>query len=272
MMSVSATSPDADAGAGAGDAAGKLALADPIAEARRVLARAGEQGVMLRVLGGVAVFLQSPAAAPLLSRKINDIDVVTTRAGKRAMAGLFSALGYTEDEVFNAFHGNVRQVYVDEVNRRKVDVFVGAFSMCHEIPIAERLDREPLTVPLAELLLTKLQIVELTERDERDIYNLCFHHELSAGDGPGIEAGVIAGLCSQDWGLWRTCKGTIEHCRGDLGSYELADDARATIDARLVSLWERIEQAPKTSKWRWRARVGDRVRWYEEPEEEGQTE
>lgn len=252
------TSPDAN-----------LTLADPIAEGRRMVAGAGEKGVVLRLLGGVAVVLQAPESKPLLSRQINDIDVVTPRGNKKAVAEAFQSLGYADDEVFNAFHGAHRQIYVDLDNQRKVDVFVGAFSMCHEIPIAARLDREPLTVPLAELLLTKLQIVELNERDERDIYNLCFHHEI----GPsGIEAGMIAELCARDWGLWRTCKGTIERCRDDLGGYSLATQERALIDARLGQLWEAIELAPKTSKWRWRAKVGERVRWYEEPEEEGQAD
>jgi hypothetical protein len=252
------TSPDA-----------KLALADPIAEARRVVAGAGEKGVVLRLLGGVAVFLQAPEGKPLLSREINDIDVVTPRGKKKAVADAFQSLGYVEDEVFNAFHGAHRQIYVDVEHRRKVDVFVGAFSMCHEIPIAERLDREPLTVPLAELLLTKLQIVELNERDERDIYNLCYHHEVDAG---GIEGDLIAQLCARDWGLWRTCKGTIERCQADLAGYALDERDRALIDARLSRLWAAIDAAPKTSKWRWRAKVGERVRWYEEPEEEAQAD
>ncbi|MBV8221639.1 MAG: hypothetical protein JO325_24505, partial [Solirubrobacterales bacterium] len=191
------TSPDAN-----------VALADPVAEGRRVVEAGRARDVVLRLLGGVAVCLQSPGAKPLLGRPINDIDLVTPKGSKRAVAELFQSVGYVEDEVFNAFHGAHRQIYVDLGNRRKVDVFVGAFSMCHEIPIAERLDRDPLTVPLAELLLTKLQIVELNERDERDIYNLCFHHDISVAGAPGIEADRIAGLCARDWGLWRTCQGT----------------------------------------------------------------
>ncbi|MBV9607865.1 MAG: hypothetical protein JO027_22310 [Solirubrobacterales bacterium] len=252
------TSPDAN-----------LALADPVAEGRRVVEFARGQGMTLRLLGGVAVFLQAPDAKPLLHREVKDIDLVSTKGSKRATAELFQSLGYVEDEVFNAFHGAHRQIYVDVENQRKVDVFVGAFSMCHEIPIAERLDRDPLTVPLAELLLTKLQIVELNERDERDIYNLCYHHDL--GDA-GIEADLISELCARDWGLWRTCQGTIERCRADLGGYGLDERDRGVIDDRLRRLWEAIDGAPKTSKWRWRAKVGERVRWYEEPEEEAEAD
>lgn len=248
------TSPDAN-----------LALADPVAEGRRVVEQARANGIVLRLLGGVAVFLQAPDSRPLLGRDIRDIDLVTPRGNKREVAQLFRSLGYVEDEQFNAFHGAHRQIYVDLENQRKVDVFVGTFSMCHEIPIAARLDRDPLTVPLAELLLTKLQIVELNERDERDIYNLCYHHEVGER---GIEAELIAELCARDWGLWRTCRGTLDRCRADLGGYALGEREREVIADRLGSLWERIEAEPKTSKWRWRARVGERVRWYEEPEEE----
>jgi hypothetical protein len=243
-------------------------LADPLAEARRIISRGDREGVVLRVLGGAAVCLRAPGNAPLLKREVRDIDLVTPAGGKRAVAGVFESLGYVDDEQFNAFHGAQRQIYVDLVNRRKVDVFIGSFSMCHAIPIADRLDRDWLTIPLAELLLTKLQIVQLTERDERDIFNLCFHHELADSGEAGIDTDLIARLCAQDWGLWRTCKGTIERCRSDLDNYTLGESEREVIARRLEELWQRIEAAPKTSKWRLRNRVGDRVRWYNEPEEE----
>jgi hypothetical protein len=265
---MSATFPDADAGS---TPASTTTLADAVAEAQRMISQAEADGLRLRLLGGVAIVLQAPGAKPLLAREIRDIDVVAPRGSKRAVTSLFQSLGYVSDDEFNAFHGAHRQIYLDVQNRRKVDVFVGTFSMCHSIPIAERLEREPLTLPLAELLLTKLQIVELTERDESDIYNLCFHHHLADGDGRGIEAGLIAGLCARDWGLWRTCKGTIERCRADLGSYGLTDAERELIGSRLQQLWDRIEAEPKTSKWRLRSRLGERVRWYEEPEEGAQA-
>lgn len=243
-------------------------LADPVAEARRVIDAAREQGVTMRALGGVAVFLQAPDTKPLLGRELHDIDLVAPKDSKRAIEPVIRSLGYASDENFNAYHGHHRQLYVDLHNQRKLDVFVGSFSMCHELPIADRLKRHPLTVPLAELLLTKLQIIELNERDERDVYNLSFHHPISDTEPDGIEAGFIAGLCAEDWGLWRTCTGTIKRCRNDLGNYGLSDADRSLIDGRLAELADRIEAAPKSSRWRRRSRLGERKRWYQEPEEE----
>jgi|HubBroStandDraft_6_1064221.scaffolds.fasta_scaffold271670_1 hypothetical protein len=246
----------------------KSPLSNPLAEARRLVGAAAEQGLTVRVLGGVAVCLQSPSAGPLLPRTCGDIDLATRRDGRQGMASLLKSAGYAEDEMFNALHGSRRLLFYDEVNERKLDVFVGQFSMCHEIPITDRLDRDPLTLPLAELMLTKLQVVELTERDQRDIYNLTFHHEVTSGGGSGIEADFVAGLCAKDWGLWRTSKATIERCQANLAGYALEAAATELITERLRTLWRHIDEAPKTTRWRLRSRVGERVRWYEEPEEE----
>ncbi len=242
-------------------------LADPVAEARRLIDAATQRELTVRVLGGVAVYMQSPDGRPILPRQLKDIDLVTTRKEGRATARLLEEMHYVGEEMFNALHGSRRLLYHDPVNARQLDVFVGAFAMCHELPISDRLDRHPYTVPLAELLLTKLQIVELNERDERDIYTLLYHHELTEAGGGGIEAPVVATLCAEDWGLWRTCKGTIERCEADLERYDLDDDARRRIRERLTGLWQRIESAPKSGKWKRRSRLGDRKRWYQEPEE-----
>jgi hypothetical protein len=247
-------------------------LADPVAEARRLVEKSTELGLVVRALGGVAVCLQSPSEGPLLPRRCGDIDVATRRESRRGLVDLLKAEGYTADEMFNALHGSRRLLFFDETNQRKLDVFVGEFSMCHDIPITDRLERDPLTVPLAELLLTKMQVVELTERDQRDIYNLTFHHDLIVGDGAGIEADVVAALCAKDWGLWRTSKATIERCQANLAEYALEAAATELITERLQVLWRHIEQAPKTTRWRLRSRVGERMRWYEEPEEHPNSE
>jgi len=243
-------------------------LPDPIAESRRLVSAATAKDLVARLLGGAAVYLQAPSEGPLLPRPIKDIDIATKRGTRSAVTEVLVTAGYVPDAMFNVLHGARRLLFYDESNVRKLDVFVGDFSMCHQLPIAARLERDTLTIPLAELLLTKLQIVELTERDERDIYNLLYHHPLSNGDGSGIEADYIARLCAQDWGLWRTVRSTLERCRAGIVRYGLDAAAEQTIVDRLTQLWARIEAEPKSSMWRVRNRLGDRVRWYAEPEED----
>ncbi len=243
-------------------------LADPVAEARRLVDAAERGGLTVRTLGGTAIYLQSPSQQPLLPRALKDIDLVTTREDGHRLLELLPQLGYVGNEMFNALRGARRQIHRDPRHERDLDVFVEEFSLCHTLPIAARLERERYTLPLAELLLTKLQIVELNERDERDIYSLFHAHELTEGDARGIEADVIAGLCAADWGLWRTCKGTIERCLADVGGYRLERAASATIAERLEGLWKRIEAEPKSGRWKRRSRLGERKRWYAEPEED----
>jgi hypothetical protein len=242
-------------------------LADPVEESRRLVEAATGKGVIARVLGGAAVLLRAPAGGPLLGRQVKDIDLATKRGARTAVTSVLTSAGYVPDQMFNALHGSTRLLFYDEANGRKLDVFIGEFAMCHQIPIADRLDRESLTIPLAELMLTKLQIVSLTERDQRDIYNLVFHHEVTAGGGSGIEADFIGGVCARDWGLWRTTKSTIERCRANLAGYGLAGGDAELIGARLTALWDRIEAEPKSARWKMRSRIGERVRWYDEPEE-----
>ncbi|HEY8813937.1 MAG TPA: hypothetical protein VIP57_02360 [Candidatus Dormibacteraeota bacterium] len=242
-------------------------LADPVLEAKRVVESAARAGLTIRVLGGVAVRMQAPSEPPLLPRSIGDIDLAIRQGGWRALADFLKSSGYGADDMFNALNGARRLLFFDRVNNRKMDVFVGEFEMCHSIPIAGRLDKHPMTIPLAELLLTKLQIVQLTERDIRDIYSLAYHHPVSAGDGSGIEGDFIADLCAKDWGLWRTCTATIQQSIARLPDYGLGPEASDLIAARLSALLKQIELAPKTARWKLRGRVGDRVRWYEEPEE-----
>ena len=119
-------------------------------------------------MGGTAVEVQAPAGGPLLKRPVNDIDIVTKRGVRDSITATLIGFRYRPDQMFNTLHGMSRLLFYDNTHNRKLDVVVGEFSMCHRLPIADRLEREPVTIPLAELLLTKLQIVELTEKDVRD--------------------------------------------------------------------------------------------------------
>jgi hypothetical protein len=239
---------------------------DIVAEARRLLEAAEEAGVPLRALGGVAVRLRTPEVPPPFERSFGDLDFAAGRGSSREVRSLLEESGYAPDEAFNTLHGQRRLIYLDAASARKLDVFVGEFSMCHKVPL-DRIELEPRTLPLAELLLTKLQIVELNEKDVRDVLALLQGHDVAEDDGETIGAGRVAELCAADWGLWRTFTANVAECRDRAGGYDLDPDVRERIAERADRLLARIEDEPKTRGWRLRARVGERVRWYELPEE-----
>ena len=114
-----------------------------------------------------------------------------------------------------------------------------------------------------------MQIVELNAKDQSDIITMLYHHDVGDGDDGMINAKRVAQLCAADWGLWRTTKMNTERTREALAGASTAADVRTTVEPRLERLWEAIEAAPKSARWKMRNRVGDKVRWYEEPEEVG---
>jgi hypothetical protein len=246
-----------------------IPLQDAVAEARRLMALAQSRSVRVRALGGVAVSLSVPAETPLLiPRTYRDIDLIAPKGEQRPLADLMTSAGYAPDDEFNAFNGHRRLLYYDATNTRQVDIFIGTFSMCHEVPLTGRLLAADTTIPMAELLLTKLQIVELNSKDVGDILNLVYHHD-PAGNGTavGLESERVAECCAADWGLWRTATGNLDRALTAVDELPVGAADCALLRDRLQSVRTAIDAAPKGRKWRMRARVGDRVRWYEEPEE-----
>jgi hypothetical protein len=243
-------------------------LPDVVEEAERLVVAAGEAGLTVRLIGGAAVRLHGgDAFNPAFVREIRDIDLVTGKGGGRRTGEFLEAQGYVANRTFNAMHGARRLLFYDEQHGRQVDVFINTFEMCHVLPVGEHLDRDPLTLPLADLLMTKLQIVTLNAKDRSDAYAILLGHEVGAGDAERIDAGRIAELCARDWGLYRTSQLSFERLLAALPESALDDASRAVIAERIAAIVDAVERAPKSVKWKARARVGDRVRWYEEPDE-----
>src|SRR6476659_4656935 len=202
-----------------------------VSEAERITDGARAAGLPLRVLGGVAVGLHAPEGVhPGLARAYRDIDLAAPRKQGKAAVQLLTRLGYTPNERFNAMNGAARLVFYDEEHGRQVDVFLGSFEMCHALPITDRLDLEPRTIPLAELLLTKLQIFHLNQKDLYDIWAILHAHDVAEHDDDAVNAAYVAELLAADWGLWRTSRQTIETARGRLASSPLDADERALVD------------------------------------------
>ena len=242
-------------------------LEDIVAEGERVLGLADEAGVNLRLLGGVAVRLRAPELPQALAREYKDLDFAVPKKAAGQLDQMLRGAGYTPHVSFNAMHARERALFFDDEHDRQVDVFVDSFRMCHEIPLGKRLEVETDTVPLAELMLTKLQIIELNEKDVRDTVLLLYGHPVAENDDDAVNAQRIAALCASDWGLWRTITANLERCREHIGDYDLPNGHGEQIAERFGQLLERIEAEPKSRGWRLRAKVGERKRWYDLPEE-----
>jgi Uncharacterised nucleotidyltransferase len=242
-------------------------LPDIISEARRILDSANANSLPLRLVGGVAIrFHAAGTPHPGLERQYKDIDLVTVRASAKKVSELLTSLGYVPHHTFNTMNRS-RALFYDVPHSRQVDVFIDTFAMCHKIPISTRLDVDRPTVPLAELLLTKLQIIELNEKDLIDILALLVDHDVGPHDDDTVNASYIAKLCADDWGLWRTCKLNIARARAGVDGFGLSQEDREIVLDRLERLWRESDGVSKSRRWKLRDRVGDRVRWYEEPEE-----
>ncbi|HEY8502148.1 MAG TPA: hypothetical protein VIL21_05645 [Solirubrobacterales bacterium] len=178
---------------------------------------------------------------------------------------LMESLGYRGDREFNMLHGHRRLYFWDEGNQRQVDIFVNEANLCHRIGLRDRLEAVPLTLSLADLTVLKLQVIETNEKDYLDLCAIFADHDLSDDDS-GVNLPYIANLTASNWGLWRTLGIVAE--RSERFALELPGfDAGERVAERLRILGEALNSVPKTRSWKLRARLGDRKRWYELPEE-----
>jgi hypothetical protein len=241
-------------------------------EARRLLAAADERPLPLGLLGGMGIrLLLGERIEPQLRRAIGDLDFLTTRRAGHAVEALLAAHGWEPEQRFNALNGARRLLFSEPPGERRVDVFVGNFQMCHSLPLAERLRGGGEVLPAADLALTKLQIVALNAKDRGDLYALLLACEIAEDDirdgAPAIDARRIAALAGANWGLHHTLELNLARLREGLADSPLATPQRELVERRIAELAGVLDRAPKSRAWRLRARIGDRRRWYEEPEE-----
>jgi hypothetical protein len=249
-------------------------LADPLAEALRLIGLADARGMTLRLMGGLAFHARAPEWTALTGREGRDIDLATASGDRKAVAELLATHGYVPDRQYNALYGHKQLYFVDPARGRPVDVLVDRLEMCHSFLFADRLAIDRPTLPLAELLLSKLQVVKINRKDILDALILLAEHPL-APDDSGINVTRITAMTSTDWGWWRTVTGNLDRLiaflEGEVGPADLDTGRpnRFQPAAQVRALRAAIDAAPKSTKWRLRSRIGDRIAWYEEPEEVG---
>jgi hypothetical protein len=235
------------------------------------LAQDENKHVLMRLIGALAFRTHCPQYGYIqdkLGRKFTDFDFVSYPRFVRDVRRVLTELGYEEDKQVTQLFGDRRMLFHDPAFGRHIDVFYNILDFCHPINFVGRLEKEQLTVPLAELLLEKMQIVQINEKDLIDSVMLLREHPIGGSDRETINAVIIAGLLGKDWGFWRTVTGNLRLLDEKLAAYQgLADTDRQVVHQRIKELQDRIEATPKSLAWKARAQIGERVKWYKDVEE-----
>jgi hypothetical protein len=239
-------------------------------EGRGMVQAATDEGLAVRLIGGMGIRLLLEERYPVaLARSYGDLDVITRRRDTHGLERLLAARGWEPAVAFNALNGGRRMLFHDPAGPAQVDVFVEAFEMCHRLPLAESLagSPPPFSLPACDLLLSKLQIVALNAKDRNDSYALLLGCAQDPAATSALDARRIASLAAEDWGLHHTLELNLGRLLEHLPEAELDDADRSAIAGRIAALRQALEEAPKSRGWKLRARIGERKRWYEEPEE-----
>jgi hypothetical protein len=240
-------------------------LEDPIAEAERIASAAKAARVHVKLMGGAGIHLHSPSAhEPPLRRKYGDLDYAIPKRDRKGALALFPSLGYEANERFNLMQGDRRLYFFDNEHGRQVDVFIDSIRMSHVIDLRDRLDHEGPCCSPSDLLLSKLQIFEMNRKDLVDLTALLLDHPIASNDIEAIDAAYIARLTAEDWRLYHALEVNIEKLLAILNDLEVDRDL---VRSRLDEIWKAVEAQSKPLKWKLRAQVGERVSWYELPEE-----
>jgi hypothetical protein len=240
---------------------------DPLPEALGLARGAADASLGLKLLGGLAVRVLCPEFPPRL-RRDQDIDFACVAKERKRVADYLAGAGCEPDRRFNNLNGD-RQMYFNAPSGRPIDVMVDKLTMCHVLDFRPSFGRQPLTIDAVDVLLSKLQIVELNEKDLRDIVHLLAALPLGGGAQASIDTERFCKLLGADWGWWRTVTGNLAKMEEMLGERPalIPDNHVYEPVAQAGRLLALAVEAPKSMKWKLRANVGDRVRWYELPEE-----
>ena len=237
------------------------------AEARRLIDLATEQGLVLRLLGGLAIQLLTPEL-PARTRTGQDLDFGSVRSSRKGLTALLEQQGFVGDRNFNALYGDKQMYFTHGQTGLAVDVMVDRIHMCHTVEFADRATELPYTLSPTDLLLSKLQIVELNDKDLDDILRLLVHFPLAEADD-ALDLRVISELVGDDWGWFKTISLNLDRISATLAEGSPAAIAGGAQDpaAAVQTLRGTLADAPKSRRWKLRDRVGERKRWYDLPEE-----
>lgn len=240
-------------------------------ELKRILQASDEAGILLRVIGSLAFQMHCPQYGYLqaaMGRAYTDIDFGAYSNQAKQITNLLTGMGYVENrEVYIGSEGE-RAIFDTPGTGLHVDIFYEKLDFCHAIYWNGRLEVDSPTIPLTELLLEKMQIVQINEKDIIDTIMLLLEHPLGDTDKETINIKLAAELCANDWGLWRTTTMNLNKVKQLAHHYtQLTPEQKSNIESQVDDALARIDRQPKPMAWRLRDRVGDRVKWYKDVDE-----
>jgi hypothetical protein len=243
-------------------------LSDVRQEGLRLVQAAADRGIPVRLIGGVAVWARCPSARiPQLQRDYGDVDIISLRRASRDLIRFAELMGYQPDRLFNALHGAQRLNFTDAATGRPLDVLLDRFAMCHTIDLRDRLSIDPVTIPLADLLLTKLQVVRINHKDLVDLTALLADHPLGGQEAGSIDLDRLTALLGKDWGFEHTTRLNLAKLRTSVADFGLPEAVSRTVDERIAGILTTLDNGTKSLGWHLRARIGERIQWYELPED-----
>ncbi len=244
-----------------------------VVEALRIVEEADRQGIILRLMGAIAIRLHSPDFAFLhekLGRKITDIDFVAYEKQSTKIEKFFESQGYRRKLLSFSFAMGGRMIFLHESSGRHVDVFLDRLEMCHKIEFKKRLEVDTPTIPLAELLLQKMQIVKISEKDIIDTTMLIIEHDIGDTDDNIINVVYISDILSKEWGFYYTVTTNLRKVASLAQEFDtLEEEDKHTIAGRIEKILELLESQPKSRGWKMRARVGTSKKWYKDVDTPG---
>ncbi|MCQ3936272.1 MAG: hypothetical protein DPW18_04405 [Chloroflexi bacterium] len=240
-------------------------------ELKAILQASERDGILMRVIGSLAFQMHCPQYGYLqaaLGRAYTDIDFAAYKRQNKQISELMTKMGYVENrEVFIATEGD-RAIFDKPGTGLHVDIFYEKLDFCHTIFWKDRLEVDSPTIPLMELLLEKMQIVQINEKDIIDTIMLLLEHPLGDTDRETINIQLAAQLCANDWGLWRTATMNLDKVKQLAQHYEqLTPEQKSKVSSQVDGILARLNSEPKPLAWKIRDRVGDRVKWYKDVDE-----
>ena len=246
-------------------------------EARALVEKASSQRIVLRILGALAVRIHTPDFVSLhqsLGRlggetEFTDIDVMGYGNGSDKLEPFFKSCGFNPDPRVRRTPAiwAYRQMYIEPKGQFHVDVFFDALEMSHTIDFRKRLEIDYPTISLADLFLEKMQIHHINEKDIKDTIVLIRGHSFVDGDKDTINQEYIAKLLSDDWGFTHTVTMNLNKTKSLMEGYNIPQADKDDVVEKIDGLIARIETEPKSTRFKLRARVGEKKKWYNDVDE-----